>query len=184
MALQSIKDCRVGIAELEHHLALARHDVRRARPQDDAADIPDRVRPSQARELLRDLRRQAQQSSARIFTARHRGCSRVVGLAAGSDAESTNTHQPRDNADAAMRLFETRSLLDMRLQITKVPRRIDATRTCRAGNGGQRRAQTELATLGRVDLGLRQIIAKSPAPQEGEKGTLFILEGYDVDTDR
>src|ERR1700730_8107688 len=56
--------------------------------------------------------------------------------------------------------------------------------TCRGGNGSQRRAQSEIAAFGRIDLGLREIVAKGPAPQEGEKGTLFILEGYDVDADR
>ena len=71
MSLERVKDGRIGIAEFEHHLAFVRHDIGRAGAKDDAADIPDRVRPAQARKLLRDLRGQPHQRGTRVPAIRH-----------------------------------------------------------------------------------------------------------------
>ena len=61
----------------------------------------------------------------------------MIGLAAGSNAEPANSHYPTDDANSAAGLLEARPLLDMRLEITNLPRRIDANGIGRGRDRGQ-----------------------------------------------
>ena len=61
----------------------------------------------------------------------------MVGLAAGSNAEAANSHYPADDANAPAGLLEARPLLDVRLEITNLPGRIDANWIVRGRYRGQ-----------------------------------------------
>ena len=108
----------------------------------------------------------------------------MIGLAARVDAESPDPYYPGDDADAPPCLFEPRPLLDMRLQITEMPCRIEAVGIGDRLDIGEHRAQPHLAALGGVDLGVGQVVAERPAAEKGEVGALLVLERHHVDPDR